>query len=130
VDKGALVLILWITGQSGSGKTTLAKYFLQRIKAVHLDGDEMRKAISRDLGLEKGDRYEHNLRVARLAKELEDQGFNVIVSLISPYRDLRREIEEITGCSYIFLRGGKVHQDYPYEEPDDVLTLEAWNFGD
>ena len=123
-------MILWITGQSGSGKTTLAEYFLERIDAVHLDGDVMRSAISTDLGLEKADRYEHNLRVARLAKELEDQGFNVIVSLISPYRDLREEIQEITGCSYIFLRGGKVHPDYPYEEPDDVLTLEAWNFGD
>lgn len=45
---------IWLTGIPGSGKTTLANllkdYFQKKnIPAIVLDGDEMRKTISKDL---------------------------------------------------------------------------------
>lgn len=105
-------MITWITGNSGSGKTTLAHRL--RKNEIILDGDEMR-AVWVGLGFAKEDREEQNLRVARLAKTLELQGFNIIVSTICPYRELRKEVQRITGCRFIYLEGGKIGKEYPYE---------------
>ena|SRR5665213_3373449 len=104
--------ITWITGNSGSGKTTLAK----RLKKneVMLDGDAVR-AIWPGLGFSPEDRRENNLRVARLALELETQGFDVIVSTICPYKELRAEVQLMTKCRFIFLPGGKSDVNHPYE---------------
>ena len=109
-------MILWLTGNSGAGKTTLAKKLAGK-NSVVLDGDEMRGAISNDLGLSSEDRREHCLRVARLAVVLESQGLAVIVSVICPFENLRNEVQTITDCSFIYLPGGKEGVEYPYEIP-------------
>ena len=111
-------MIIWITGNSGSGKTTLATQ-LKTDRTIILDGDEMRKTISEGIGYSKEDRWQHNLRVARLAKLLESQGFDVIISLICPYKKLRNEVQKITNCGFIYLAGGKKHKNYPYEIEKD-----------
>lgn len=120
-------MIIWLTGNSGAGKTTLA-YKLKTENSVVLDGDELRGAISKDLGLSKEDRIEHNLRVARLAKTLEQQGFDVFVSVICPYRDLRLQIRELTGCLFVHVLGGKTGYAYPYEIPlrDEIIARIAY----
>ena len=82
---------------------------------IILDGDAMR-AVWPGMGFTKEDRCEHNMRVARMAKELEDQGFDVIVATICPYRDLRDDVQRITRCRFIYLEGGKEGKDYPYEQ--------------
>jgi adenylylsulfate kinase len=106
-------MITWITGNSGSGKTTLANRM--RKHEVVLDGDAMR-AVWPGLGFSKHDREEQNLRVARLAKTLEQQGFDVIVATICPYKDLRERVRAITGCRFIYLEGGREGVQYPYEK--------------
>lgn len=105
-------MITWITGNSGAGKTTLARRL--RKTEIILDGDELR-AIWPGLGFTKEDRIEQNMRAARLAKNLEDQGFDVIVSTICPFKDLRAQVQEITGCRFVYLEGGKQGEEYPYE---------------
>lgn len=87
-------------------------------QTVHLDGDDMRASISTDLDLSREGRVEHNLRIARLAKLLHSQGFDVVVSSICPYRDLRERVWKITGCEFIHLPGGKTGPEYPFESPD------------
>lgn len=54
-----------------------------------LDGDEVRQTISADLGFSAKDRREHAIRVVYLSKLLIRNGINVIVPLISPYRETR-----------------------------------------
>ena len=105
-------MITWIIGQSGSGKTTLAN----RIKKneIILDGDSMR-LVWPGLGFTYNDRYEQNMRIARLAKELESQGFDVIVATICPYKKLREDVKSVTSCRFIYLDGGKIGDEYPYE---------------
>jgi adenylylsulfate kinase len=106
--------VVWITGNSGAGKTTLAKE-MRMDGEIILDGDDLR-AIWPGLGFDRESRFEQNLRAARLAKNLSDQGFKVIVATICPYRSLREMVQAITGCRFIFIPGGKVGENYPYEE--------------
>ncbi len=88
------VPVIWLTGVSGVGKTTLAeglkKYYETKGQAVEiLDGDEIRKTLSKDLGFSPEDRKEHNRRVIFIAKILAKNGVVTIVPLISPYRETR-----------------------------------------
>lgn len=95
-------MILWITGKRNSGKTTLAREFCEKMGAINLDGDDMRESISEELGFDENDRMENNLRIARLAKVLERQGFDIVVSTICP-EYVREEVWNITACKFIHL---------------------------
>ena len=106
-------MIIWITGNSGSGKTTLANQ-MKTNKTIILDGDIIR-GWHKNKDLSKEGRWEHNLATARMARDLEQQGFDVIVSLICPYKKLRDEVQKITNCGFIYLKGGKKGENYPYE---------------
>jgi cytidyltransferase-like protein len=102
--------IIWLTGQSGSGKTTIANALQQKIGGIILDGDEMRSSISTDLGFNKDERETHNLRVARLAKVLSKKA-PVIVSVIAPFEDARKMIDEIAKPFWVY-----VEQNLPRDE--------------
>jgi adenylylsulfate kinase-like enzyme len=106
-------MVTWITGNSGAGKTTLAKKLITVDGGILLDGDEMRKCW--DLGFTKEDRIENNLRIAKIAKMLDAQSVDVVVSTICPYIDLRATVKEITNCRFIYLDGGKTGEEYPYD---------------
>ena len=108
-------MVIWITGNSGSGKTTLAKQ-MKTSKSVILDGDTIRGIYP--TGFSKQERWEHNIRVAKIAAMLEKQGIDVIVSLICPYKKLREEVQKICNCGFIYLSGGNDKKDYPYEYED------------
>ncbi len=97
-------MITWITGESGSGKTTLA-HKLTDNRTILLDGDTMRATITKDLGFSKKDRIENNLRIARLANELDKQGFDVTVSTICPYDELKQQVYWICKCRFIKIDG-------------------------
>jgi adenylylsulfate kinase len=88
--------VIFLTGLSGSGKTTIAKALIEKYKTkgvtpVLLDGDEIRKVIHQT-GFDEASRKKHNLNVGYMASLLESQNKVVIVSLISPYADIRNEI--------------------------------------
>ena len=85
---------IWLTGIPGSGKTTISnllKDYLQKknMPVIILDGDEIRKTVSKDLGFSPQDRKEHNRRVIEIAKLLVKNNFTAIIPLISPYRETR-----------------------------------------
>ena len=91
--------VIFLTGLSGSGKTTIAKALVEKYKQkgvvpVLLDGDEIRKVIHQT-GFDEESRKKHNLNVGYMASLLESQGNVVIVSLISPYIDIRNEIRSM-----------------------------------
>jgi len=89
---------------------------MRRPGDIVLDGDEMRE-VWQNLNMTEKDRIENNMRIARLAKMLSDQGLNVIVAVICPYRDLRKAVKKITNCKFIYIEGGKVGKQYPYQHP-------------
>jgi len=94
---------LWMTGLPGSGKSTLANLLKTRFEEKYdrnveiLDGDEVRKGLSRDLGLSRTDREEHARRVSYLAKVLSRNEVISIVALISPYKTSRESARELIG---------------------------------
>ncbi|MEM2857163.1 MAG: adenylyl-sulfate kinase [Candidatus Nitrosocaldaceae archaeon] len=90
---------IWLTGLSGSGKTTIAKELQKKLlmlgyKAELLDGDEVRRNLSPDLGFSKEDREIHARRVVYISKLLARNGIISIVSLISPYKAFRAYARE------------------------------------
>jgi adenylyl-sulfate kinase len=85
---------LWFTGLSGSGKTVLAKAVeaelrSRGLKVERLDGDIVRKSLTKDLGFTKEDRDTNIERVTFVAKLLTRNGVAVLCSFISPYRERR-----------------------------------------
>lgn len=93
---------LWFTGLSGSGKTTIAKEVArilkeQDYKVEHLDGDEVREYLCRDLGFSKEDRDENIRRISYVAKLLTRNGIITLCSFISPYRKAREEARSLIG---------------------------------
>ncbi len=81
---------LWFTGLPSSGKTTIASALVPMLHArgwnvEFLDGDEVRRGISSDLGFDRAARETHARRVTYVAKVLARNGAIPIVALISPY---------------------------------------------
>ena len=93
---------LWFTGLSGAGKSTLAVLIAEKLRKNNrfveiLDGDELRKNLSRGAGFSKEDRDNHIRRVAYVSKLLSRNGVVAIAAVISPYKEIRdfaRELNE------------------------------------
>ncbi|MBS7250432.1 MAG: adenylyl-sulfate kinase [Candidatus Freyarchaeota archaeon] len=93
---------VWLTGLPASGKTTIAlaleKALRERgLNVEVLDGDEVRKNLSPDLGFTIEDREIHAKRVAYVTKLLVRNGVAVIVGLISPLRNFREHARNQIG---------------------------------
>ena len=95
-------LTVWFTGLSGAGKTTLSQAMERRLAArdypvESLDGDVVRQHLSKGLGFSKADRDEHIRRMGFVAELLTRHGVVVLVSAISPYREIRDEVRRKIG---------------------------------
>jgi bifunctional enzyme CysN/CysC len=95
-------LTVWFTGLSGAGKTTIAQAVYERLwakglKVEVLDGDIVRRQLSKDLGFSKEDRDENIRRIGFIAQLLNRNGVIVLVSAISPYRAIREEVRRSIG---------------------------------
>jgi adenylylsulfate kinase len=101
---------LWFTGLPCSGKSTVgdgvAAILKERGRRVELlDGDVVRKELTRDLGFSKKDRDENIMRVTFVARLLSRNGVAALVSFISPYRELRdRARKETTNFVEVYTK--------------------------
>jgi len=73
-----------IMGLPGSGKTTLAKTLAARLKAVHLNADEVRAHINKDLGFTESDRIEQAARMGWLCDRVTEASNFAIADFICP----------------------------------------------
>ncbi|MBE9229863.1 adenylyl-sulfate kinase [Phormidium sp. LEGE 05292] len=93
---------VWFTGLSGAGKTTISKAVEQELRSQGylvevLDGDIVRQNLTKGLGFSKEDRDENIRRIGFVAHLLTRNGVIVLVSAISPYREIRREVKAKIG---------------------------------
>ena len=118
--------IYWFTGQPGAGKTTLAKGLMNRLSLVnfiHVDGDDIRDIFQNKDYSENGRRK--NIEKAQdISLFLDSKGFDVIVSLVSPYKDQRDEFKNKHNVLefYIHTEDIRGREDYHvsnYEPPTE-----------
>ena len=124
-------MIVWFTGQPGSGKTTLAERFINdkllwfmrmnRRDIIHIDGDDLRESIHNKDYSEEGRRENINLAM-NISRFMDDKGFTVIVSMVSPYRDQREELKMERNIGEFYLHTTEIRgkEDYfveNYEPP-------------
>ena len=103
-------MIIQIVGLPGSGKTTLAKELASRINAIHLNADEVRSNLNKDLGFTKEDRVEHSRRLGALSRLLDSQGHHVVVDFINPTSETREAFGKV---DKVIWRNRKPTRDYP-----------------
>jgi len=99
--------VLWFTGLPGSGKSTLAMALERRLfdlswQVYTLDGDNVRRGLSADLGFSPHDREENIRRVGEVAALFADAGAICIVAFISPYRADRARARAAAGGRRFF----------------------------
>lgn len=144
---------LWFTGLPCSGKSVLADAIAKDLKergmkVERLDGDIVRKSLTRDLGFTEEDRNKNIERVTFVAKLLTRNGVAVLASFVSPYNKIRAysrkeigdyilvyvkcpvevcEERDVKGM-YAKARAGEIKDftgiDHPFEEPDksDIIV--------
>jgi adenylylsulfate kinase len=150
-------MVVWLTGLSGAGKSTIAHRVEQHlhhvgIQTLVLDGDNIRHGLCADLGFSVADRNENVRRTSEVAKLFLEQGAVVLVALVSPMRDARKQARQafagddfvevyckcpLSVCKerdpkglYAKVANGTITEftgiSSPYEEPlDPALTLDT-----
>ncbi|KKS70647.1 MAG: Sulfate adenylyltransferase [Candidatus Daviesbacteria bacterium GW2011_GWA2_42_7] len=92
---------VFITGLPSSGKSTIAKALTAALieksgqNITFLDGDVVRKHLSRGLGFSEEDRKENIRRIGFVANEVVRHGGIAVCDAISPYEDVRQEVRRM-----------------------------------
>ncbi len=125
-------MIYLFTGQPGSGKTTLAKklqYWLQtekrnwRKSVFHIDGDQLRELFPNKDYSKEG--RERNIQKAfDIAKYLDSCSNDVVISLVSPYKEMREQLKSECKVKEIYCHTKKIRgrEDFfalDYERPTE-----------
>jgi bifunctional enzyme CysN/CysC len=93
---------LLLTGLSGAGKTTIAFALERRLFDVGhavtvLDGHQMRRTISRDLGYAAGERSENLRRSIDVARFMNNAGLICICAFLAPSAVVREKARALVG---------------------------------
>lgn len=128
-------MIIWLTGQPGSGKTTISKKILSDNSDIfHIDGDDLRDLFENKDYSETGRRK--NIELAQqIAQYLHKKGKDVLVSLVSPYKDQRDKFKEKMGNKlvevYIHTSEKRGREDFfvkEYGQPtENYLDIDTTN---
>jgi len=113
-------VVIWLTGLPGAGKTTLAHamertLFDRGFNVMTLDGDVLRGGLNSDLGFSAEARRESVRRAAEVSALLAATGVAVIVALISPFEQDRRQARERVTAAGAGARFIEVFVDAPPE---------------
>ncbi|MCD0459634.1 sulfate adenylyltransferase subunit CysN [Roseiconus lacunae] len=112
-QKPATVLL---TGLTGAGKSAIGQAVERKLfdsgRAVSIiDGEHVRKGLSRDLGFSAEDRSENLRRSAYLAHSLNDAGLICVGCFVAPSEEVRQKVAKVIGEDRFFV----VHVATPLE---------------
>lgn len=99
---------IWLTGLPSAGKSTVAAATAARLRAEGrdvelLDGDEVRRNLTSELGFSKEHRDLNVARIGYVAELLARHGVIVFAAVIAPYADARESVRkrhEQNGTAY------------------------------
>lgn len=116
-------MIYWFTGQPGAGKTTLALEVIKHLdNPIHIDGDNLRDILKNydytDVGRKKN--IENVITIARF---LDFKNFDVVISVVAPFRDLRESLKETNNVKefYVHTKKTRGRENFfctHYEKPE------------
>ena len=87
-------MIIVLFGQPHSGKTTIAEEVIKDLPNTELiDGDRFR-AVFKNTYYSKEGRIKNIVFAQQLAQFCHTKGFDVVVSLVSPYKEVRESFKE------------------------------------
>jgi len=112
-------MIIQIIGQAGTGKTALATALADRINAIHINADEVRAGLNKDLGFTLEDRIENARRLGELARLLKNQ--IVVVDFICPTNETRKAFGKPDALIWVNrIKEGRFDDSNKlWEDPDD-----------
>ncbi len=93
---------IWFTGLPCSGKSTIAQLIELQLRSRAyrvevLDGDVVRRNLTKGLGFSREDRDENIRRIGFVCHLLTRNGVIAISAAISPYRSTRNEVRRLIG---------------------------------
>lgn len=120
-------MIYSLFGQPESGKTTLSIKLRLELKKIYgpnmyvfsIDGDDLREIIPNKNYTYAG-RYDNINRANTIATYLNHLGFEVIISLVNPFEQLRRELK--------FLNPKDVKEIYLHSDRTSKLEYHVKDF--
>lgn len=91
-----------LTGLPAAGKTPIAgaieRMLFDRGRAVAvIDGQNMRRGLSKDLGFSVDDRSENLRRASEVAKTLNNTGLITVAAFVAPHEAVRQRAAEVIG---------------------------------
>src|SRR5262245_57013997 len=92
--EGTKMRKLLVMGLPGAGKTTLSRVLERRLNAVHLNADDVRANINKDLGFSEADRIEHARRMGWLCDQIVRTGGFAVADFICPTQATRSAFGE------------------------------------
>lgn len=151
-------MMVMFSGLSGSGKSTLARSVLDSLQQKHrdpvlLDGDDIRRFVSKGLGFSREDRETNVERIGWIGSRIAQAGGVALCAPIAPFAQTRQKVRQLAqavGCTFYLIhvstaleiceerdrkglyakaRAGLLKDftgiDSPYEVPTDAdLTLD------
>jgi adenylylsulfate kinase-like enzyme len=97
---------IWIYGEAKAGKSTTCYNLLQKKlrNYIIIDGDAFRRHMdNKDLKFSREDIIENNKRALKMVKELLSKGWDVLVAMITPYKEMREEIKKELGSQVLLV---------------------------
>ena len=113
---GQKPVTILLTGLTGAGKTTISLALERRLfnegrASIVLDGQDLRRGISKDLGFTANERSENLRRGAEIAKIANDSGILCIAAFLAPSDDVRQKAADTVGRDRFIT----IHLDAPLE---------------
>jgi sulfate adenylyltransferase len=108
--------VVFFTGLSGAGKSTLAQALIARLlesssrPVTLLDGDLVRKHLSKGLGFSRQDRDANVTRIGFVASEIARHGGIAVAAPIAPFASARAEVRRLVEAAGEFI---EVHVSTP-----------------
>lgn len=126
-------MIYLFTGQPGSGKTSIGKLLSESLqKVIQIDGDDLRNIFD-NIDYSEIGRIKNIKKAHDIAYFLDKKGFNVVITMVSPFRDLRNYLKSRTKVIEIYvhtsdIRGRENFFVKNYEPPiSNYIDLDTTN---